>query len=144
MTGRAVNAAEQVALVVEQHMLRHVEHLDPRRGGVRVVVGMLLENLGVIGDDVVVAVKAFFHRWYPRVVGALHIGVAEPTGDGLVTGMQAVAEGDRLLGTDAGARRRVVEVEKAQHQENAASDPQQRPAVGPDASQAFPEGRKEP
>jgi hypothetical protein len=51
----------------------------------------------VIGDDVLVTVKAFFYRRYARVGGAVHIGMTEFALDLLDSAVNPVAERDRLL-----------------------------------------------
>ena len=45
-----------VPLVVEQHMLGNIKYFHPGRGLALVVIGMLLADLGMIGDNVIVTV----------------------------------------------------------------------------------------
>jgi hypothetical protein len=58
---------------------------------------VLLLDLRVIGNDVLVTVKAFFHRRYAWIGGAGHIGVAELALDLFHSCVDPVAERDRLL-----------------------------------------------
>jgi len=86
-----------VSFVVEKNVLREIIHFDPGRRIPGIEVFMLLLDLRVIGDDVLVTVKAFFYRRYARVGGAVHIGMTEFTLDLLDSAMNPVAERDRLL-----------------------------------------------
>ena len=83
---------QDMALMVEQHVLGQIEHLDPGRGGVGVEIIMLLPDLRMVGNDVIVTEKTFFHGRQAGMVRARHVGVAEAAVDGLVAGMQPVAE----------------------------------------------------
>jgi hypothetical protein len=51
----------------------------------------------VVGNDVLVTVKAFFHRRYAGKMGTAHIGMTEFALDLLDSAMNPVAERDRLL-----------------------------------------------
>jgi len=110
-------------LMVEQNVFRNVEDFFPgcRRPGVKIF--MFLLNPGVIGDDVLVTVQAFFNRGDSRMNRPFDIRMAEPALDRLDTGMDPVAERDRLFGTDPGCRRDVKKIEKTQNQQHAQSGP---------------------
>jgi len=112
-----------VSLMVEQNVFRKIEDFFPgcRRSGVKIF--MFLPDPGMIGDDVLVTVEAFFNRGDSRMKGPFHIRMAKPTLDHLDTGMDPMAERDRLFGTDSGCRRDVKKIEKAQNQQHAKSGP---------------------
>lgn len=110
-------------LMIEENVFRDIEDLFPggRRPGVKIF--MFLLNPGVIGNDVFVTVQAFFNRGNSWMNRSFHIRMAEPTLDGLDTGMDPVAERDRLLGTDSGGWRHVKKIEKTQNQRYTQSGP---------------------
>ena len=86
-----------VSFVVEKNVLREIIHFDPGRRIPGIEVFMLLLDLRVIGDDVLVTVKAFFYRRDAGEMGTAHIGMTEFTLDLLDSAMNPVAERDRLL-----------------------------------------------
>jgi hypothetical protein len=101
-----------VALVIEEGMLRNVIDLDPGSGYVVIEIPVLHLHLGVFGDDVFMAIETLFHRgksWMSRVA---HVGVAELALDLFDAGMDPMAEGDGLLGTDVRCRWNVEIVKK--------------------------------
>jgi hypothetical protein len=108
-------------LMVEKNMLRDIVNLDPGRGGFGIEIVVLFFDFGMIGDDVFVTVKAFFHRRDARKAGTAYIGVAEFALNCLDTGMHPVAEGYRLLRTDVCSRWCVKIEQKEQHQQKGAS-----------------------
>ncbi len=110
-------------LMIEQNVFGNIEDFFPggRRPGVKIF--MFLLNPGVIGNDVLVTVQAFFNRGNSRMNRPFHIRMAEPALDGLDTRMDPVAERDRLLGTDSGGRRHVKKIEKTQNQRYTQSGP---------------------
>jgi hypothetical protein len=99
-------AKANVTLVVEEHVLGDAVDLDPGRRCLGIVVTVLDLYPGMIGNDVIVAVKAFFHCRQPRVVGVVNIRVAEPTLNVFHPRMHVVAEWNRLFGADLGGRRK--------------------------------------
>ena len=56
MAGLAGDLFKNMALVVEHHMLGHIEDLHPGRGLFLLVIGMLFANLGMAGNDIIVTV----------------------------------------------------------------------------------------
>ncbi|VTR69650.1 hypothetical protein DESC_770025 [Desulfosarcina cetonica] len=136
----AGDVALDVALVIEDHVFGQGEDLDPRGGRIAVEIVVLLLDFRVIGDDVVVAEEALFHRRHARMDGFVHIRMAEAAVDGLVAGMQPVAEGNRLGRADARGRRGIEKEEESQHQKDAAHHPDHGTAVRPDLYQRFAEG----
>jgi len=93
-----------VSLMIEQDVFRNIEDFFPgcRRPGVKIF--MFLLDPGVIGNDVFVTVQAFFNRGNSRINRPFHIRMAEAALDRLDTGMDPVAERDRLFGTDSSCR----------------------------------------
>ena len=83
----------------------------------------------MIGDNILVAIQAFLHRRQPGMNRAADIGVAELALYGFDTGMDPVAERDRLLRTDPGCRRHVKKVAKSQNQKDNESGPKQRDLI---------------
>ena len=86
-----------VALMIEQYVLREIVHPLPwsRRPGVE--VPMLLFDPGMVGDDVLVAVQALFHRRESRVIGIACIRVTVNALDLLYPHMNLMAERNRLF-----------------------------------------------
>ena len=86
------NFLPYVALMIEQYMLGKVVHPLPwsRRLGVEIPV--LFLDPGMVGNDVLVAVQALFHRWQSRVIRVAHIGVTVETLDLFAPYMQLMAE----------------------------------------------------
>lgn len=101
-----------VSFVVEDHVLGQFEDFHPRRGRVAVEIVVFFLDLRMVGDDVIVAVQALFHWRESRVEGSPHIRVAVLAFDGLVPGMQPVAEGNGLLCADPGGRGGIEKEEK--------------------------------
>jgi hypothetical protein len=97
MAAFASNLLFYMALMVKDHMFRNMEYLAPGCRRICIVVLVFFQDLGVVGDDVIVAVQAFFHRRQARVQGVFHIRVTVITIDGLDPRVQLVAEGNRLL-----------------------------------------------
>jgi hypothetical protein len=57
------NLLPYVALMIEQYVLRKVVHPLPWSGRLGVEIPVLFLDPGMIGNDVLVAVKTLFHRW---------------------------------------------------------------------------------
>jgi hypothetical protein len=57
-----------VALVIEKNMFGYIVDFYPWGTGFRIEILMLLQNPGMPGNDVVVAVQTFLHRRYARKV----------------------------------------------------------------------------
>jgi len=71
---------------------------------------VLLFDLRVIGNNVLVTVKTFFHSGYPRVGGAVHIRVTELALDLFHSCVDPVAERDRLLRAEVFDRHEVEKI----------------------------------
>jgi hypothetical protein len=108
------NLLPYVALMIEQYMLRKVVHPLPwsRRLGVEIPV--LFLDPGMVGNDVLVTVKALFHRWKSRVIGIFDIGVAKLTLNLLYPHMNLMTERNRLFRTYVGG----VPIKKVKEQDD--------------------------
>jgi len=111
-------------LMVEQNVFRNVEDFFPgcRRPGVKIF--MFLLNPWVIGDDVLVTVQAFFNRGDSRMNRPFDIRMAELALDRLDTGMDPVAEGNRLQRSDP---LRQIEIIKVEHDRTGGESRQPQP-----------------
>ena len=83
--------------VIEEHVLSQVIGLSPRRGRPGVEIRVFLFDLWVIGNNVLVAIEALFHRRYAWMLRAAHIGMTELALDLLHTEMYLVAKRYGLL-----------------------------------------------
>jgi hypothetical protein len=80
---------------------------------------VLLEDLGMFGNNVIVTIETFFHRRDSRMTGVTHIGMTELALNFFYTGMQPMTEWDRLFRTDFKSRRGVEIIEKHPDENNA-------------------------
>ena len=108
--------AVDMSLMVKQNMLGQVIDLAPWGRCLGIEIFMLLLNPGMIGNDIIMAVKTFLNRRQAGVVGSRNIRVAVLALNALNPCMQPVAEGNRLLRADI-CRRRHIEVVKEQNQQ---------------------------
>ena len=76
-----------MSLVIKYDMLGQIVHFAPRRRRLRIVVIVFFSNHRMIGDDVVMAVQAFFHRRQTWMIGTRHVGMAIVAVDGFMPGM---------------------------------------------------------
>ena len=93
-----------VPLVVEQNVFRQIKGFFPRGRRFRVEILMFFQYLRMFRNNVIVAVKTFFHRGQSRVYGSTRVRVAEIAVDGLDPRVQPVAEGYGLLRADVRGR----------------------------------------
>ena len=112
VTFGAGNFAVDVALMVKQHVLGHIIKLYPGRWRVGVKVFVFLFDPGMIGDDIVMAVQTFFHRWDSGMIGIGHVGVAVLALNLFHPAVDIVAERDRLLRPNAAVRHLVEQENK--------------------------------
>jgi hypothetical protein len=124
----ANNLAVDVPLVVEKDVFGNVIHLDPGGGRPGVEIIVLFLDPGEFHDNVIVAVKAFFHRRDPGEVGVRHVRVAELALDLLDSAVDVVAEGDGLLRADL-LRLHVIKIKEGDSEQDAAQRDQYRSAV---------------
>jgi hypothetical protein len=111
-----------MTLVVEKHMFGNIIHLNPGDGGFGVEIFMFLFNFRMVGNNMIMAVQAFFHRRNSRMNGTGHIGMAEFAGDILYTRVDPVTEGNGLLRTHAQPGKLVKEKKKQPPQKTAGKD----------------------
>ena len=108
------NLLPYVALMIEQYVLRKVVHPLPWSGRLGVEIPVLFLDPGMIGNDVLVAVKTLFHRWQSRVIGIFDIGMAKLTLNLLYPHMNLMTERNRLFGTYVGG----VPIKKVKEQDD--------------------------
>ena len=108
------NLLPYVALMIEQYMLRKVVHPLPWSRCLSVEIPVLFLDPGMVGNDVLVTVKTFFHRRQSRVIGIFDIGMTEFTLDLLYPHMNLMAKGNRLFGTYVGG----VAIEEVKEQDD--------------------------
>jgi hypothetical protein len=104
------NATVDVALMVEKHMFRYVVDFDPRRWCPGIEVAMFLFDPGMIGNDVIVAVQAFFHRRHSGKIGIVYVRMTEAALNVFDAGVDVVAEGNRLFRPQPDLRRPIKQV----------------------------------
>ena len=92
--------AVNVALVIKQHVFGHIIELYPGRWCFGVKVFVFLFYPGMVGDNIIMAVQAFFHRRDSGMIGIGHIGVAVLALDLLDPAVNIMAERDGLLRSD--------------------------------------------
>jgi hypothetical protein len=114
VTFGAGNFTVNMALVIEQHMLGHIVDFYPGCWCIGVKILMFLFYPGMVGNNVFVAVQAFFNRRDSGVIGIGHIRVAVLTLDLFDPTVNIVAEGNRLLRSN-GAIRQFVKQENKHH-----------------------------
>jgi len=112
-----------VSLMIKQNVFRKIEGFFPWCRRPRIKIFMFLSYPGVIGNDVLMTVKALFDRWDPRVNRPANIRVTELALNHLNTRMNAMAERDWLFGTDPGGRRYVKKIKKSQNQQHTEPGP---------------------
>ncbi len=101
---------QDMGLVTEEDEVGEDEDSDPGDRPFREKVFLLLENFRMVGNDVFVAEKTFFHGRKPGMLRAFHEGVAEAAVDLLYPGMDTVAEEDWLLLADASQGGKIVKI----------------------------------
>jgi hypothetical protein len=106
----ASNLLLDMPFVVENHVFSQIIGLSPRRGCPRIEIRVLLFDLGMISNDVFMAIEALFHRRHTWMFGASHIGMTELTLDKLHTRMETVAKGYGLFRAHIPGRHDVEEI----------------------------------
>jgi hypothetical protein len=104
MTFPASNFAVDVALMIEQYMLGHIIHLYPGCRRLSIEIAVLNLDPGMVGNNIFMAVQAFFHRRYSGMIGIGHIGVTVLALDLFDPAVNIMAERDGLLRSDGGLR----------------------------------------
>jgi hypothetical protein len=100
VTFGAGNFAVDMALVIKQHVLGHIINFYPGRWCTAVKVFVFLLYPGMVGNNIVVAVEAFFHRRYSGMIGIGHVGVAVLALDLFDPAVHIVTKRDGLLRSD--------------------------------------------
>jgi hypothetical protein len=103
----AGNLLFDVPFVVEHHVLSQIIGFSPGCGCPSIEIPVLLFDLGMVSNDIFMAIEALFHRRHTWMLGAPHIWMTERTLDKLYTGMEMVAKGYGLLGAYIPSRRNV-------------------------------------
>jgi hypothetical protein len=104
--------AVNVALVIKQHVLGYIVEFYPGCWCVRIEILVLLFDPRVVGNNVVVAMQAFFYRRDAGVIGVSHIGMAILTLDLFHPAVDIVAEGNGLLRPNVAVRHLVKQENK--------------------------------
>ena len=96
-----------MALVIKQHVFGHIVDFYPGcwRTGVKIFVFLFYP--GMIGNYIVMAMQAFFHRRDSGMIGIGHEGVAVLTLDLLDPAVDSMAERDWLFRPDVAIRKLV-------------------------------------
>jgi hypothetical protein len=104
VTFGAGNFTVNMALVIEEHVLGHIVEFYPRCWRIGVKILVFLFYPGMFGNNIFMAVQAFFHGRYSGVIGIGHVGVAVLTLDLFDSTVNIVAEGNRLLRSNGAIR----------------------------------------
>ena len=100
MARGAIDPVSDVRLVIEFYMIGDIKYSNPRDWGLRIEVPPLLHNLRVLGNNVLVTKETEAHRRNPGISRSVCIGMAKAATDLLVSGVDPMAEVDRLLGSE--------------------------------------------
>ena len=106
MTLLTLNVGADMSLVIEENMLCNTIDLYPGSWGPGIVIAMLDLNPGMVGNNIVVTVQAFSYRWQTRMIGVIDVRMAEAALNVFDTGVDGVAERNRLFRTDSSRRRK--------------------------------------
>ena len=93
----AFDVAVDVSLMVKQDMFCHQIDLFPRRGRLRIEISMFFPYPWVIRDNIIMTMKALFHRGKPRKIRIRNIGMTIETIYFFYTRMHLMAKGYGLL-----------------------------------------------
>ena len=107
-----------MALVIKQHVFGHIIYFYPWCRCIGVEVFVFLFYPGVVGNNIVVAVQAFFHRRDSGMIGIGHEGVAVLTLDLLDPAVDSMAEWNRLLRSDVAIRKLVKKESKYRNRQH--------------------------
>ena len=121
VTFLADDFAVYMALVIEQHVFGHIVDFYPGRWRFGVKVFVLLFYPGMVGNNIFMAVQAFFHRRYSGKIGISHKRVAVLALNLFDPAVNIMAKRDGLFRPDAGLRRGI---EKENKYRNKQSSPQ--------------------
>jgi hypothetical protein len=110
--------AVNMALVIKQHVFGHIIDLYPGRWRLGVKILVFLYYPGMVGNNIFMAVQAFFHRRYSGMIGIGHIGVTVLALDLFYATVDIMAERDRLLRPDTGLRRGIEKEDKRRNKDS--------------------------
>jgi hypothetical protein len=125
----AANLLLDVPFVVEDHVLGQIIGLSPGGGCLGIEIPVLFLNLGMVSNNIFMAIEALLYRGHTGVFGAPHIWMTELTLDKLYTGMEMVAEGYGLLRAYIFSRHHVEEVQEKEDEEKTESRYEKRSPV---------------
>jgi hypothetical protein len=106
----AIDPRFDVRLMVELHVVGNVKNPHPRDRRFRIQAPSLFHDLGMLGNNVLVAEKAFAYLRNPRMVRPLHKRVTEATVDFFHPRMDSVAKINGLLRPQISLRIEVIEI----------------------------------
>ena len=99
------NFVVNMTLVIKQHVFGHIIDLYPGRWCIGVKVFVFLFYPGMVGNNIFMAVQAFFHRRDSGMIGIGHIGMTVLALDLFDAAVNIMAERDGLFRPDLGLRR---------------------------------------
>jgi hypothetical protein len=139
MTFLTVNLFSDVTLVVEENVFGQIVGLLPRCRCPGVIIAVFLQNLRMIGYDVIMAVQAFLHRRQSRVIGPAHIWMAIETLYFLHSGVHPMTERNRLFDPEDHARCavEVEKIDKSEYKNGCRECQEQSASVGPEKKTVF-------
>ena len=97
--------AVNMALVIKQDMFGHIIDFYPGCWRIGVKVFVFFFYPGMVGNNILMAMEAFFHRRYARMIRIGHVRVAVLALDLFNPAVDIMAERDRLLRSNTGLRR---------------------------------------
>ena len=112
------NFVVNMTLVIKQHVFGHIIDLYPGRWRIGVKVFVFLFYPGMVGNNIFMAVQAFFHRRYTGMIRIGHIGVAILALDLFNPAVDIMAERYRLLRPDTGLRRGIEKENKCRNKQS--------------------------
>jgi hypothetical protein len=120
----AFDVAVDVPLMVKKHMLCHQIDLYPRCGRLRIKISMLFPYPRMLCDNIVMTMKAFFHRGKAWEIGIRHIGMTIAAVYIFYPGMYLMAEWNRLLGADTDLLVCIKEIHECSNEKSRAGGPE--------------------
>ena len=118
------DVAVDVPLMVKKDMLCHQIDLFPRRGRLRIKISMFFLYPRMIGDNIIMTMKTFFHRGKSREIGIRHIGMTISTPYFFYAGMYLMAEWNGLLGADIHLPVCIEKIHKCSNEKSRAGGPE--------------------
>lgn len=116
-----------VGNVVEKDKIGNPIDAHPGNGFLRFVTFLFPDDLGMPGDDIVMAEETFFHRRNSGVRRPFHKGMAKPAVDLLDSGMDPVTEINRLLRAQVAIGINIIKIEHNRQENTHCPDPKVSP-----------------